>query len=430
METNNITPQEENQPITPEATISPESEPETPKKKNFLKIILGVVGAVLVIIVLFFVFVIKSNSYLSHTLSKDAGDPFYKKTQILAGGDTYINDKYGISIWVPDLYVIKDNISTDDKIYIPVAFFVSSKPLKSIDIAKGIDIHLDGMRIGYFDFTQDVEFPTLEKVIETKKSEYSKKPEMSYVESGDISLGNTEGKYLIYKVEDNFYAGGGDEEVSRIIKEVFTIKNETLFHLSFTDAEDEFAVTEKLADKMFQSFKIEGSEMVGKIEQNEKKTNVELAIIKNEEGLLLLSGSEYKEAEEKFNEALKLNPELPQAHNSLGVVHSLGYRDYYTAIDYFTNAIELKSVYPKALVNRAVAYINTEQDGSAIDDLEEAIRLDPNRIDSRELLGDLYMEKLRSKDAHIQFSKAIELGSTREKTINNHAYLERQGFGE
>ncbi|MFT5180019.1 MAG: flagellar basal body-associated protein FliL [Candidatus Paceibacteria bacterium] len=100
METNNITPQEENQPITPEVTISPENESQTPKKKNFLKIILGVVTLVVLAIVLGILYFVFGN-HTEKIEIKSEETNFVNKQY-------YENSKFGYKFKIPEGYEISE----------------------------------------------------------------------------------------------------------------------------------------------------------------------------------------------------------------------------------------------------------------------------------------------------------------------------------
>lgn len=216
------------------------------KKYKIIRVIIISLLIFGIFVVAISVYTVNKIPYLSHVFSDESDDPFYKENQVFSKGSTYVSDQYNISIWYPDLYIVEDNIPTDNPSYTVIATFTSSKSMRSIKIQKGDDTYLDGMAMIYFNIPQEKKDITLDEIIELKKIEYSEYPEVSIMETGNITLGNTDGQYLLYEVQD--------EDLLRMTKEVFVIKNGKLFNLTFTDVEDEFPISVDIADKMFQSF--------------------------------------------------------------------------------------------------------------------------------------------------------------------------------
>jgi len=74
------------------------------------------------------------------------------------------------------------------------------------------------------------------------------------------------------------------------------------------------------------------------------------------EGLALVEKREWVQAEAKFREAIKLNPELPEAWNELG--HTLkSQRKFDAAVSAYMEALRLRPDYPQALEYLGEAYV-------------------------------------------------------------------------
>jgi hypothetical protein len=210
------------------------------KKIIFASVIVIVLALVLIIII-----TIKTDPYFVHVFSKESGEAFYKETQVAdSGNNTYVNDKYGVSIWYPDLYVVNENVSSDSEEFLTIAEIKMSKQLYN-------DKFLDGILISYRDLSQDKIKTDVEQFFKLEQEKYSNQPgyNASIVDSGDISLNNVDGKYFVVKInKDNTYF--------ITIKEVYSIKDNKLFNISFYDSESEFPISVQLGDKMLKSFTI------------------------------------------------------------------------------------------------------------------------------------------------------------------------------
>lgn len=151
-----------------------------------------------------------------------------------------------------------------------------------------------------------------------------------------------------------------------------------------------------------------------------------LAIDKNEDGLMYLGNKDYDNADKLFREAIRLDPDLPQSYNNLGIVFSDGRKNPQEAIGYFTQAIELNPEYAKALHNRGYAYVQLGDGNRAEADLLKAIEIEPEWIEPRELLAYIYILEQKYQQAYDQLKVAIELGAHKQKTKDDFELVKRQ----
>jgi TolB-like protein len=107
--------------------------------------------------------------------------------------------------------------------------------------------------------------------------------------------------------------------------------------------------------------------------------------------------------------ALRLEPDLPQAHLAMGYLHYHGYRDYGPAEREFK--IALRGLPNNAEAHAALAYMMRRQGrwDEAGEQMKRAAELDPLRPDHAHYLGQIYEAVRRYPEAVRQFDRAIEL---------------------
>lgn len=151
-----------------------------------------------------------------------------------------------------------------------------------------------------------------------------------------------------------------------------------------------------------------------------------MAIDKNEDGLMYLGNKDYDNADKLFREAIRLDPELSQAYNNLGIVFSDGRKNNQEALTYFTKAIEINPNYAKALHNRGHLYVEIGDGDNAEVDLLKAVEIEPEWIEPRELLGHIYIFYQKYQQAYDQLKVAIELGAHKQKTKDDFELVKRE----
>ena len=185
-----------------------------------------------------------------------------------------------------------------------------------------------------------------------------------------------------------------------------------------------------------------------------------LANQKGEEGNKLYYAKDYKGAIEKYNESLKLNPNLEVAYNNRGICYKeLGQNEraihdydkaleinpnddyaynnrgnvynelgqYERAIQDFDKAIEINLNDEVAYYNRGISYQGLKQYEQAIADYDKAIELNPNLAEAYNNRGVAYMDGLKQYERAIKdYDKAIELNPNYAKAYNNRGLAYRK----
>ena len=118
-------------------------------------------------------------------------------------------------------------------------------------------------------------------------------------------------------------------------------------------------------------------------------------------GCIHLERKEFSPALACMEQVIAHAPQVPEAHNNKGIallhLGKLG-----DAIACFTQALALRPQYADAYNNRGDAYSRQEQYPLAFQDLTNAQRLQPDRLETRHLLGNLLRYVKRYEEAALQ----------------------------
>lgn len=106
----------------------------------------------------------------------------------------------------------------------------------------------------------------------------------------------------------------------------------------------------------------------------------------------------YRAAGKAFEEALKLKPDWPEANNEVGRRLPDG-----KGIEFLKKAIRLKPELADAHQNLGVAYLYTSKYREAVDCFLETIRLEPDRARAHKLLGLAYLVTDQREKAMAQY---------------------------
>jgi tetratricopeptide (TPR) repeat protein len=128
------------------------------------------------------------------------------------------------------------------------------------------------------------------------------------------------------------------------------------------------------------------------------------------------------EAQEHLNAALKLDPEIAQAHNNLGII-LIQQGDVEQAIVHFKEALRIKPDFDLADANlkRAVAVQNQMQMGGDAAELEQALKNNPDDPVLHFEMGNLYLSRGDLSQAINQFENALTIQPDYSQALNNLA---------
>jgi tetratricopeptide (TPR) repeat protein len=126
------------------------------------------------------------------------------------------------------------------------------------------------------------------------------------------------------------------------------------------------------------------------------------------DGNLLYTTGRVNEAAHLLENALRIDPNLAEAHHSLGIAsYRLGRT--HEAIGHFQRALALKPDFAEAHNALGVAFLAVQRPADAKARFEEALRLKPDFVEARYDLG-LALSRLGARDAAIdQWERAVKL---------------------
>jgi len=116
----------------------------------------------------------------------------------------------------------------------------------------------------------------------------------------------------------------------------------------------------------------------------------------------------YNKAIEAYKQAIRIMPDLAEAHSNLGVTYGKLGR-YAEAIEAYKQAIRINPDYAKAHSNLGLAYAKLGRDSEAIEAYKQAIRINPDLADAHYGLGLRYGKLGRYAEAIESFKQAIRI---------------------
>ncbi len=122
----------------------------------------------------------------------------------------------------------------------------------------------------------------------------------------------------------------------------------------------------------------------------------------------LLTYNRKEEAIACYEQSLKLNPNLSQAHHNLGEIYS-GKEKWQAAISSYQKAIKLNPKFSWSHHSLGKAFANTQQWEKAIFSYQEALQLNPQAAVTYHCLGDALVNQKQLDKAISAYQKAIEL---------------------
>lgn len=171
------------------------------------------------------------------------------------------------------------------------------------------------------------------------------------------------------------------------------------------------------------------------------------ALLETNMGAAYLNLEQYPEAEKKLKKALKMDPNLAEAHYFTGNLHYAQFNTQ-SAWRHYNQAVSLRSNYKEALFMRAATYAEQEKYGEALADYQSVLEIDPEMItakfniailkveneDYAEALLDLQSIPIKSlpnvADYHFYLGEALYFSGKREDACTQYQLAAKYGDTE
>lgn len=142
------------------------------------------------------------------------------------------------------------------------------------------------------------------------------------------------------------------------------------------------------------------------------------------QGAAALSQGNTQLALEKFNAALKLDPDLPEAYINRGIV-LMRLEQYVEAVEDFDKAVKLAPQSAEAFYNRALAYSRSGLYDKAVEDYTRALKYAPQDWQIFYNRGNAYLDQGKSPEALKDYNQALQLNPQAAEVYHNRglAYL-------
>jgi len=185
------------------------------------------------------------------------------------------------------------------------------------------------------------------------------------------------------------------------------------------------------------------SNRASKFYQKANKMDPESIVGQFRMGILSLYRDEKRKAVNYLETCNKLKPDYPDAYLALGVIKLLDKETKQEALDYFSKAISVDSLFTMGYFWRGLAYANSKNLVKAEQDWTRAIELNPSSLLLFQTRGYLYMDLKKFDEAFSDFKKIMNAhsidedeaqfrGTPLDKKIgvqNYSSYLQRHGYG-
>ena len=134
-------------------------------------------------------------------------------------------------------------------------------------------------------------------------------------------------------------------------------------------------------------------------------------------GHTAMESLDYSRAIKLFEEVLKLEPDMMEAHFNLGVCYGAKHNSE-KQIYHFKEAIRLKPQMSEAHYNLGLAYLGADMYQEAIDEFKQAIKLKPAFSDAHFQLGKTLYKMGKYAEAASEFKKCLKSGNSFEAYLN------------
>ena len=128
----------------------------------------------------------------------------------------------------------------------------------------------------------------------------------------------------------------------------------------------------------------------------------------NNLGVILGQLGGYQKAKDCYEKAIEIDPNYSEAHNNLGLIFQ-AVKDYQKAINCYEKAIEINPNYANANYNLGVVFQVLAEYQKAKGYLEKAIEINPNYSLAHNNLGAIFQKLDENQKARNNFEKAIEI---------------------
>ena len=163
----------------------------------------------------------------------------------------------------------------------------------------------------------------------------------------------------------------------------------------------------------------------------EKINNAFLSNLMMDEGTKFFQLGNFDSAIEKYNAALKLNPENSYVYNNRALAyHNAG--NFKAALDDYSILIQLEPNLVNAYVNRGLIYMDLNDYNQALADFNFALSIDPNLINAYNNRGLTYYRMNEYDKALADYRKTLELNPNFAYAHNNIGtlYFSQQKYFE
>ncbi|EAS02746.2 tetratricopeptide repeat protein (macronuclear) [Tetrahymena thermophila SB210] len=138
-------------------------------------------------------------------------------------------------------------------------------------------------------------------------------------------------------------------------------------------------------------------------------------------GKLFIKEKKWDKAEQDFNNAISIHPEKGIAY--LGKGDCLQFMNrYQEAIDIYTMALQTESyIKSKALLKRAITYIDNKQLDLSLQDLNEVLEIEPENSEAYYFKGLVYYKQKNLNEASLCFEQSIKFNNSK-KAVTKSLY--------
>jgi tetratricopeptide (TPR) repeat protein len=129
----------------------------------------------------------------------------------------------------------------------------------------------------------------------------------------------------------------------------------------------------------------------------------------------------YEEAIESYKQAIRIDPDVKEAHYNLGTVYIKSGK-YQEAIESYKQAIRIDPDFADAHHNLGTAYGELGKHQEAIESFKHAIRIDPDHAGAHKNLGVAYVELNKRNSALEQYKILKKLDTEKANKLFNKIY--------